>query len=59
MEFELIALDTTCSEVEWLKDVLSEFSIVSRFILSILVHIDSRSTIKILKKENANKKIKN
>jgi len=49
MESEFIALDTTCSEAEWLKDVLSEFYIVLRPILPILVRTDSRSTIEILK----------
>ena len=57
MEFELIALDTTCSEAEWLKDLLSEFSIVPKPILPISVHTDSRSTNKILKQYNANKKM--
>jgi len=36
---------------------LSEFSIVPKLILSILVHTDSRSTIEILKQNNANKKM--
>jgi len=58
MESKLIALDTTCSEVKWLTDHLSEFSIVLRPILSISVHTDSRSTIEILKKDNVNKKMK-
>ena len=49
MESELIALDTTILEAEWLKDILSEFYIVPRPILSISVHTDSRSTIEILK----------
>jgi len=57
MESELISLYTTCSEAEWLKDLLSEFSIVPRSILSISVHIDSRFNIEILKQENANKKM--
>jgi len=56
MESELIALDTTCSEAEWLKDLLSEFSIVPRLILPISVHTDSRSTIEILKQDSVNKK---
>jgi len=47
----------TCSEAEWLKDFLFEFSIVLRLMLSISVHTDSRSTIEILKQENANKKM--
>ena len=57
MEFELIALNTTCLEAEWLKDLLSEFYIMSRLILPISVHADSRSTIAILRQENANKKM--
>jgi len=57
MKYELIALNTTCLEVEWLNDIMSEFSIVSRLILSISVHTDSRSTIEILKQENDNKKM--
>ena len=57
MESEFIALDTTYSEAEWLKDLLSEFSFVPRPILPISVHTDLRSTIEILRKDNANKKI--
>jgi len=57
MESELIVLDNTHLEAEWLKDLLSEFYIMSRPILPILVHTNSRSTIEILKEENANKKM--
>ena len=57
MESELIALDTTCFEAEWLKDLLSEFFFMPRPILPISVHTDSRSTIEILKQDNANKKM--
>ena len=39
------------------KGFLSEFSIVPRPILPISVHTDSRSTIEILKQDNANKKM--
>ena len=56
IESELIALDTTYLEAEWLKDFLSEFYIMPRLILSISVHTDSRSTIEILKKENTNRR---
>jgi len=49
MESEPIALDTTCSEAEWLKDLLSELFIVTRLILSISVYTNSRSTNEILK----------
>ena len=57
MESELVALDTTCLEAEWLKNLLSDFYIVSRPILSIVVHTDLRSTIEMLNQENANKKM--
>ena len=57
MESELIALDATCHEVEWLKDILSEFSIVPRLMLPISIYTNSRFRIEILKQENANKKI--
>jgi len=57
MESELIALNTTYLEAEWLKDLLSEFYIVPRLILSISVYTDSRSTVEILKQENVNKKM--
>jgi len=50
MKSELIALDTTCLKVEWLKELLSEFYSVSRPIL-----LDLRSTIEILKQKNSNK----
>jgi len=49
MESELIALDITCAEAEWLNDLLSEFSVVPRPILSFSVYTDLRSIIKILK----------
>ena len=49
MEFELIALDTTSLEAEWLKDLMSEFYIMPRSILPISVHADSRSIIEIQK----------
>ena len=57
MKSELITLDTTCSEAEWLNDLLSEFSIVPKPILPISVHTDLRSTNEILKKDNTKKKM--
>ena len=57
MESVLIVLDTTYSKAKWLNDLLSKFSIVHSPILSISVHTDSRFTIEILKKDNANKKM--
>jgi len=57
MKSELIALDTTCLKVEWLKDLLSELYIMPKPILPIPVYINSRSTIEILKQKNSNKKM--
>ena len=57
MESKLITLNITCTEAEWLKDLLSEFFIVPKPILPISVHTDSRSTIEILKQDNANKRM--
>jgi len=56
-EFELIALDTTCSEAEWLKDLISEFSFMPKLILLISIHTDSRFAIELLKQVNVNKKL--
>ena len=49
MKSELIVLDITCLEAEWLKDILAEFYIVPRSILPISILTNSRSTIEILK----------
>ena len=57
MESELIALDTTYTEAECLKDLSSKFSIVPKLILPISFHTDSRSDIEILKQDNVNKKM--
>ena len=59
MESELLALYTTCSEAEWLKDLLSEFSIVPKPILyfqSQCILIQDRP-LRFLKQDNANKKM--
>jgi len=57
IEAELIALDTICSEVERLKDLISEFSIMSRHVPPISIYIYSRYTIELLKQVNVNKKL--
>ena len=56
MESELIALDTTCTEAEWLKDLLSELPLVPKPSPPISIHSDSRSTIELLKQVHVNKK---
>ena len=55
IEAELIALDTTCSEVEWLKDLISAFLIVLRPVPPISIHTDSKSSIGLLKQINVKK----
>jgi len=57
MKFALIILDTTCIEAEWLKDLLSEFSIVHKAILPISVYTNLKSIIEILKQDSENKKM--
>ena len=57
MEAELITLDTTYLEAEWLKNLISKFSILYRSVPFISIHTDSISTIELLKQVNANKKL--
>jgi len=57
MEIELIALNTICSEAEWLKDLIYAFFIMPRLIPLISINTDSRSTIELLKQVNVNKKL--
>ena len=57
MESKLIALDSCCSEAEWLKNLISELPFVSGPIPPISVHTDSRSTIELLKQNTINKKL--
>jgi len=57
MEAKLIALDATCSEAEWLKDLIFEFPIVSRHVPPISIHTDSKSSIELVKQINVNKKL--
>jgi hypothetical protein len=57
MEAELIALDTTCIEVEWLKELLSDIPLISQSIPSILINCDSRAAIGFCKKKLINSKL--
>ena len=49
MDVKLIALDTTCLEAKWLKNLVSELSISSELDPAISIHTDSRTTIELLK----------
>ena len=57
MKSELIALDSICFEVEWLKDLLFKILLISSSIPPILVHCDSKTTIDVCKKKLINSKI--
>ena len=57
MDVKLIALDTTYSEAEWLKNLISELSILSEPIPAIFMHTDSKTTIELLKQDIVNRKL--
>jgi hypothetical protein len=57
MESELIALDTTCSEAEWLRNLLLDLPIVEKPLPAISVHCDCKAVIDLLKQSHTNKKM--
>ena len=57
MEFELVTLDSTCSEDKWLKDLFSKIFLISSPIPPISIHCDSRAAIDFCKKKLINSKI--
>ena len=57
MEAELIALDTTCTEVEWLKELLSDIPLIPSPIPAISIHCDSRAAIDFCKKKLVKSKL--
>jgi len=57
MEAEFIALDTICSKVEWLKNLISELPLIFLHVPAISFHIDSRAAIDLLKQETINRKL--
>jgi hypothetical protein len=44
-EAELVALDTTTNEVEWLRELLMDLPFVDKSILPILMYCDNQSTL--------------
>jgi hypothetical protein len=56
MEAELVALDTTTSEAEWLRELLMDLPVVSKPVPTILLHCDNESVILIVGNENENLK---
>jgi len=53
----MIALDTTSIEAEWLKDLLTEISLLEKSLPAIFIHCDYRSANDKSHQENANVKI--
>jgi hypothetical protein len=48
MEAELVALETTTSEAEWLRELLMDLLVVSKLVSAILLHCDNESVITIV-----------
>ena len=57
IETELIALDSTCTEAKWIKNLLSEIPIMSSPMPPIAIRFDSKSAIKLCKHERTNDKM--
>jgi hypothetical protein len=48
MEAELVALETTTSEKEWLRELLMDLPVVSKPVPMILLHCDNENVITIV-----------
>jgi hypothetical protein len=48
MEVELVALETTTSEAEWLRELLMDLPVLSKSVPKILLHCDNESVITIV-----------
>jgi hypothetical protein len=48
MEVELVALESATIEVEWLKELLMDLPMVTKLVLTILLHCDNQSMITIV-----------
>ena len=59
MEAELIALDRTCTEVEWIKSLLLDIPFLNKHIPAISLHCDNKAVkpvIELVKQTDSNKK---
>ena len=56
-ESELTALDTTCIEAKWLKNLLLDISLVKNPIPVISIHCDNRAVIELVRQVHTNKKM--
>ena len=57
MEVELIALDTTCTEIKWIKNLISELSLISKLVSAISIHCDNKAIIKLTNQKSTNEKM--
>ena len=57
MEAELIALDTTCTEAEWIKGLLLDIPLLNKPIPAISLHCDNKAVIELVKQTHTNKKM--
>ena len=57
IESEMIALNTTNIEVEWLKNLLTEITLLEKSLPAISIHCDCRSAIDKVHQVNANLKM--
>jgi len=57
MKSEMIALDTTNIEAEWLKDLLTEIPLLEKLLPVMSIHCVCRSAIDKCHQENANVKM--
>ena len=54
---ELIALDTTCLEAEWLRNLLLDLSFLFKIVPPVHVHCDSTAVLDLLAQETVNAKL--
>lgn len=57
MEAELIALDTTSIEAEWIKNLLTDIPLVNKPITAFSIHCDSKAVIESVRQFHLNKKM--
>ena len=59
LESELTTLDTTCTEAQWLKDLINDIKIFLFKISVISINCDCRALIDLLNQQTSNKKMNN